>query len=277
VRRAGAAAAALAFALAGQAARAAESGGVVYDLRTDGALTIAAATAAVGSEVVIKNLLDLPLDANWRKTDGLDRSIRNALVWKDPGQAAKISYGTFGLTVATGFGLSGLSASSHGGWSELGVDALLITEAMALDGAVNQAVKFAARRARPLTLEAMPAAHDPTQKPNDFNLSFYSEHTSLSFALAGSAGMIAHLRGYRWAPAIWIATAALGATTAYLRIAADEHWFTDVLTGAALGTAIGAGVPYLFHRPCGCRERRAFFAAVPTGDGGGMLTYSGNW
>jgi membrane-associated phospholipid phosphatase len=26
------------------------------------------------------------------------------------------------------------------------------------------------------------------------------------------------------------------------------HWFTDVLVGAAVGTAVGAGLPWLLHR-----------------------------
>jgi len=32
-----------------------------------------------------------------------------------------------------------------------------------------------------------------------------------------------------------------------LRIAADMHWASDVLTGAAVGTAVGAGLPVLLH------------------------------
>ena len=42
---------------------------------------------------------------------------------------------------------------------------------------------------------------------------------------------------------------AIGAATAYTRIAADEHYFTDTLAGAAIGTVVGGGIPLLFHRP----------------------------
>jgi membrane-associated phospholipid phosphatase len=38
------------------------------------------------------------------------------------------------------------------------------------------------------------------------------------------------------------------ATTSYLRMAADEHWLTDVLAGAAVGTAVGIGLPWLHRR-----------------------------
>jgi membrane-associated phospholipid phosphatase len=34
-----------------------------------------------------------------------------------------------------------------------------------------------------------------------------------------------------------------------MRIAADRHYFTDVLGGWAIGGVVGGGVPWLFHRP----------------------------
>ena len=40
----------------------------------------------------------------------------------------------------------------------------------------------------------------------------------------------------------------MGATTGYLRIAANQHYFTDVLTGAVVGTGVGLAVPYTLHR-----------------------------
>jgi hypothetical protein len=40
----------------------------------------------------------------------------------------------------------------------------------------------------------------------------------------------------------------LAAATGYLRIAADSHYFSDVLVGAAVGTAVGLLVPHLLHK-----------------------------
>jgi membrane-associated phospholipid phosphatase len=76
------------------------------------------------------------------------------------------------------------------------------------------------------------------------------------------------MRGYRWAPVIYVAGGLIGAATAYLRIAADQHYLTDVVTGAVLGSAVGAGVPYLFHRP---REGKSTtsFAVTPMAIAGG--------
>ena len=67
------------------------------------------------------------------------------------------------------------------------------------------------------------------------------------FALAVSSGTIATLRGYRWAPWVWGVGLTLATATAYLRIAGDRHYFTDVITGAVAGSAIGFAIPLLFH------------------------------
>src|SRR5207249_2275303 len=81
----------------------------------------------------------------------------------------------------------------------------------------------------------------------DNNLSFYSGHTSATATMAAAGGTIATLRGYRLAPLVWGTGAALSAFTGYLRIAADKHYLTDVLAGAAIGAAVGILVPLTFH------------------------------
>ena len=40
---------------------------------------------------------------------------------------------------------------------------------------------------------------------------------------------------------------AISVFTGYLRLAADKHWLTDVLAGAAIGATVGILVPLLFH------------------------------
>ena len=39
----------------------------------------------------------------------------------------------------------------------------------------------------------------------------------------------------------------MAAFTGYLRIAADKHYLSDVLTGAIVGSAVGFVVPYFLH------------------------------
>lgn len=79
--------------------------------------------------------------------------------------------------------------------------------------------------------------------------SFPSGHTSAVFGMAAASGMVATMRGYRLAPLVWAAGIMLGVSTAYARMAADRHYFTDTLGGAAVGFVFGGGVPLLFHPP----------------------------
>src|SRR6059058_3168029 len=71
------------------------------------------------------------------------------------------------------------------------------------------------------------------------NLSFFSGHATLAFALATSAGTVASMRHHRLAPVMWAVGLLLATTGGYLRIAADRHYATDVLTGALVGSAVG--------------------------------------
>ena len=242
--------------------------GITYDLGTDVAVTAGAAVAFLGSEWLVKK--EFALEANWSERNGLDTSVRDALVWKKTGTAFWISYVTAGAAPVVSLGLTALAARQVGRPSEFWVDALLVAEATALDGTLNQLVKFAVRRQRPC------AGSCPSNDAKDDNLSFYSEHASLTFALAASAGTVARLRGYPMWRAIWLGTAVLGAATAYLRIAANEHYLTDVVTGAAMGTAVGVGVPYWFHRQRVRGQTCGTVAVLPIAHGG-ALTMALRW
>jgi hypothetical protein len=60
----------------------------------------------------------------------------------------------------------------------------------------------------------------------------------------------------------------LAGTTGYLRVASDQHYVTDVMVGAAVGSLSGFLVPWLFHyRTSGGGNPLA--ASLP---GGGFIT-----
>jgi membrane-associated phospholipid phosphatase len=106
---------------------------------------------------------------------------------------------------------------------------------------VTQLVKITAGRQRPY-------AHyrtEPAPLTQEDNLSFPSGHTALTVSLAVGAGLVAQRRGYRLAPVIWTSGLAIAAATGYLRMAADRHYLTDVLSGAAVGALGGALIPWL--------------------------------
>jgi membrane-associated phospholipid phosphatase len=147
-------------------------------------------------------------------------------------------------------GLTALSEANEGAIGRFPVDALLITEATVIAADINQIAKFAFARERPFVhyLPRAPGAiRALTDSPSDDNLSFFSGHTTLAFAVATAAGTVDTLRGYRLAPAVWAAGLTMATSVGYLRIAADKHYFSDVMTGAVVGSLIGVGVPLIFH------------------------------
>lgn len=186
----------------------------------------------------------------WCNPPEVDLSVKNALRWEDRQAADLLSYITgFGMVPLGAFGLDLIYVLSGGGtWAEYGGDVIVLAESITFAAIVNQTVKFSVSRERPFVHDLVGPEKKTTPSPADNDLSFYSGHTTLAFVSAVSAGTIASLKGYKGAGWIWGAGLTLAATTGYLRIAADKHYFIDVLTGAMTGAAIGFWIPWL-HRP----------------------------
>ena len=191
----------------------------------------------------------------WCEPNGFDTAVRvafnpNLTPSADgigPAHVASNLVGFIALPLAM-LGLDALLALRDGVFMEaFWVDLLLIFEATFTAQGINQAVKFAVGRARPYTIgasdELVARGHDVA----DNNLSFFSGHATFTFALVSSAATVAGLRGYRHAWLLWAAGLPLAATTAILRLAADKHWASDILLGAAFGTGIGILMPTVFH------------------------------
>jgi membrane-associated phospholipid phosphatase len=247
----------------------AEDNNLRYDWRVDGAVTAAGFAFWGGTQLLESRLA--PTDCRWCDPGSVDSSVRDALRWDDTRAANLTSnLGAYLFVPLASLGLLALDTHTEGRLDELPGDGLVIAEAVALNGVLTQIVKFAAGRERPF-VHALPDAQKPlTERPADNNVSFYSSHTSFTFSLAVSTATVASMRHYRWAPLIWGVGLVAAASVGYLRIAADQHYFTDVLVGAAVGSAIGFAVPYGLHRGAGA------LAVVPVADGGAMLTVSGH-
>ena len=67
-------------------------------------------------------------------------------------------------------------------------------------------------------------------------------------ALTHIIATVATIRGSPAAPWAWGVGMALASGVAYLRVAGDAHWASDVLVGAAVGGGIGFAVPWFLHR-----------------------------
>ena len=122
-------------------------------------------------------------------------------------------------------------------------DAVVFAETIAVNVGLAATVKFIVQRPLPLTYAGDP---DLLNSPGGYR-SFYSEHTSLTFAALSAASMTIRLRyGEQVWP--WIVTGLVGSSVAIERVAAGRHFPTDVIVGAVVGTATGIGVPWLHAR-----------------------------
>jgi membrane-associated phospholipid phosphatase len=216
-----------------------------YDLRVDGAIAAATWAAYVGVEASKSHLA--PSACRWCDPPAVDAKLREALVWSHVDGARRASdvlgFAVFPVAMATH---QVLAARGAGDTDEGWVDVLLVAEAAGIAMDLNQAVKFAVGRERPFVHYGNFAEPDRKPDPDD-NLSFFSGHTTFTFAVAAAAGTISDMRGYESAPWVWGVGMTLATTTAYLRIAGDKHYFTDVLVGAATGLAAGIAIPRLMH------------------------------
>lgn len=221
-------------------------------------IRIAAIAGAIGlyvaSETVAKDAL-APDACRWCNPGSFDDGLREVTVWSDPGRAKRISdvvgYG------ATPIGIAAMLLYAGGdvpdGRANRSLDDMIaMFEIVWGTQLVTQAVKISAGRRRPYVYAALhPDPANPMEPiptlpiSQEDNLSFFSGHSSLTFSIAVGAGIIAHRRGYKIEPYIWGAGLTLAATTAYLRMAADRHWFSDVLVGAAAGTLGAIFIPRL--------------------------------
>lgn len=222
-----------------------------------------AAAIAVGGAVYVTVQLEkdrlAPATCTWCDPPGFDASVRDALVWNDPKRANTLAdiagyYSPPVFAIGSLILASGARDARH--WVD---DALPVFEAGIGVSLLHHIAKFSLPRERP--------AHHfggVEVEPGEPNFSFFSGHTSLAFSIAVSAGTVAHLRHYRAEPYIWAGGLALATATAYLRIAADAHYLSDVTVGAIMGSLTGYAVPHLLHRDVFFSER-ATLAPTPNG------------
>ena len=135
-----------------------------------------------------------------------------------------------------------LVLSHEQGWRLLN-GSLVYGETMGLNLTLNALAKLLFPRPRPFTY-ARNRSYDDV---SDYNASFYSSHSSNSFAAAVSGSFLyAESAQHSWAKyAAWGSAFALASATANLRVRAGKHYYSDVLVGAVIGSTIGAVVPLL--------------------------------
>jgi membrane-associated phospholipid phosphatase len=198
-----------------------------------------------------------PDECRWCEPPGFDARARNAVVWDDARLARQLSNATgYAATPILAFGVSmiPLFLESHVGGGDVIDASLPILEAVVLSQSLAQIFKSSSGRQRPY-------AHFgglPDSDTQDDNMSFFSGHAALTFSLVTSAGVLAHQRQWRTEPFIWGIGVPLATATAYLRMAGDKHYLSDVVVGALAGIGAGLTVPRFFAHE---------LAVVPAGNG----------
>ncbi len=147
---------------------------------------------------------------------------------------------TLGLTMSAP--ASFLFASPASDWVETGLSYGVTSLA---SYSMRTVLKNTISRQRPYLLPD----NDATQPADtsDSNQSFPSGHTLMAFSSAAYTQTVFSLN-YPDSPykrAVTAATWALAVTTAVLRVASGNHFVTDVLAGAAIGSVLGFAGPYL--------------------------------
>jgi membrane-associated phospholipid phosphatase len=126
-------------------------------------------------------------------------------------------------------------------------DVPVVLEATALTLSVNAFVKHLAGRTRPEDHFCEEEKLVVPCRP-DTRLSFYSGHTSAAFVAAVAGGTLADFHRLRHRKWIWASGLTLATATGVLRVTADQHYATDVLTGIVAGSLAGWLIPKL-HEP----------------------------
>ena len=195
-------------------------------------------------ELGIKDAIT-PDHCRWCKSNPLDTAARNRLIWTDAHDGDKFSnYTGYIGNPAVAIGLLLVSSANDPSFRTMFDDVVPVLQAGIVTGLLNQTLKVLTVRRRPFA----EFGGTVTRAPNDVNTSFFSGHTALAFAMVTSSATVAHLRGYDTEPALWVGGLTLATLTGYYRIAADAHYFTDVVAGGLVGAAVGVAIPMLFHK-----------------------------
>ncbi|MFC1610646.1 phosphatase PAP2 family protein [Myxococcota bacterium] len=143
--------------------------------------------------------------------------------------------------------MSALASDDDTRMAHLGEDTLVLLEAIAVNFVACTFAKYSARRPRPYVYDHSTPADE--RNADEASLSFFSGHTSMAFVMASAYSTIfAHRNpGSPAVLPVTIGAHALAAATAALRVGAGKHFWTDVIVGAAVGSAIGFLVPQLHY------------------------------
>lgn len=122
-------------------------------------------------------------------------------------------------------------------------DMVIYGETMYLQAGITKWCKFLTKRNRPYTYNDKVV--DSRKDNRDARFSFPSMHTSTAFSAAVFVSFLYEEKGGKHPIIFWIANLSLATATGILRVASGDHFPTDVIAGAIIGSAVGYLIPAL--------------------------------
>ena len=172
-----------------------------------------------------------PHNPHWERPNDFDIFFRQKIKW---GQDDLNKAALYSDVLLKGIFLPGIFWTPLLAKQNYGYHLLLNLQVTAATGLLTNCIKYIAGRQRPYS-------YFGTLDSNglDDYLSFFSGHSSFSFALATSASMIFEKSNPHISGLIWSSSILLACITGYFRLAADRHYITDVLTEGLTGSFTG--------------------------------------
>ncbi len=193
---------------------------------------VAGVGLAVGIELYAKDHL-LPSEPRFSIPNRLDAAFRKKMYWGPTRQEQARLYSD-GL-------IYGVSLSSMV-WGPLAAKdpklaTLINLEVFAVNSMVTNLIKIVTARERPYHYYGTA----PDRGPIDY-ASFISGHSSVAFSQAVANAMILSETYPDQSTLIWSTLLTTAGVTAYFRVAADVHYFSDIVVGAGIGSLIAWGI-----------------------------------
>jgi membrane-associated phospholipid phosphatase len=154
--------------------------------------------------------------------------------------------------------------------TSLAEDMTVYAEVLTISGTATELAKHVVQRPRPYVYGSTSAS---VLDAKGSYTSFFSGHVSATVGGLTALSMTQTLRHGSRAWWLWLVTALVGTSVAIERVAAGQHFPTDVITAGLVGGATGFLVPWL-HRRRGTGMPALTLAPV---SGGALLVLHGDW
>ena len=137
-----------------------------------------------------------------------------------------------------------LLSTDKNDWFTNGV---MYLETILIANGLKETLKLAVNRPRPYIYSGSDDLPESDLNDGGWTKSFPSGHTTLAFASATflTYTFCRYFRNSPWRIPVSIGSYALATGVAVLRVSSGKHFLSDVLVGAAIGSAVGFLVPFL--------------------------------